>query len=598
MAAAASTTQTASTTKTSVSLLRRSIADVIQCAICIETPKDPRSLPCLHTYCLSCIQVFHKRSLEKKSIKHNKIKCPECQKVCDLPPGGISKLPTDFRIKQIEEIFNDVLGKQEDDKGGRGPKKKHSVKSRVTEALYQSIDTFRMKKTEKTTEKNNVMKVDMMFGANCWYCHFDAWHPILRIELGRVVITLCLFWAINSKLIRCRFLWYMFYELSPPETMSNDSENQHVAKPGLSNAVYGNIDAMVENVQTNGPQPKNGLQIAPQEAVPQILNKPILPALPRSTSVRCTDDVASNLHILIEANPSRAKDYLKSLNTDERKAVSAKLVAGQTCLCVAFQQRAYDLMIFLVERCQADVNQIILGLAADGRDIESSLLIQVAASKDITAAQVLLSHGAIVNQADGEGITPLFVSCLEGSLKMVEYLIEVGANVNHKSNKYGASPLMAASTNGHIPIVKLLLSKGADVNLAQNDGYTPLMAACEKAPEPELVAAFLLTHWANINAQDAKGYTPLMYAVRRGSLDTVELLLMNGAHVNVKDGSHETVLHQAVSTSALVLVRLLIKRGADPYIKDKRGDTCLDLAAHNPDITAVLKTFKKIKKKK
>jgi len=52
--------------------------------------------------------------------------------------------------------------------------------------------------------------------------------------------------------------------------------------------------------------------------------------------------------------------------------------------------------------------------------------------------------------------------------------------VNHKSNKYGASPLMAASTNGHIPIVKLLLSKGADVNLAQNDGYTPLMAACEK----------------------------------------------------------------------------------------------------------------------
>jgi len=102
-------------------------------------------------------------------------------------------------------------------------------------------------------------------------------------------------------------------------------------------------------------------QIAPQEAVPQILNKPILPALPRSTSVRCTDDVASNLHILIEANPSRAKDYLKSLNTDERKAVSAKLVAGQTCLCVAFQQRAYDLMIFLVERCQADVNQIILG---------------------------------------------------------------------------------------------------------------------------------------------------------------------------------------------------------------------------------------------
>ena len=42
---------------------------------------------------------------------------------------------------------------------------------------------------------------------------------------------------------------------------------------------------------------------------------------------------------------------------------------------------------------------------------------------------MLVSHEAKVNQADGEGITPLFVACLEGSLKMVEYLIEVGANV-------------------------------------------------------------------------------------------------------------------------------------------------------------------------
>lgn len=509
--------------KSSVSLLKRSLSDVIQCAICISSPRDPRSLPCLHTYCQTCLEEFHNRCLEKKQVSVNKIKCPECQKVSELPPGGISKLPADFRIKQIEDIFNEVLGNTESEISFDRSDNNPLITADVSCSIYDNIDDVTIKSKSVSSQMKNGIE-------------------------------------------------------QQPQILNIAPEKQEAKLSGVTNAVYG--------IKRRPSEGNNRLKVADSQ----------LPTTPKL--LNCTDDMARNLHLLIEKNPSRAKGYLKDLSSAERKVVISKLIEGQSALCVAFHQQAYDLMIYIIERCHADVNQIILGHAADGRDIESCLLIHVAASKDLTAAQVLVSHGAKVNQADGEGITPLFVACVEGSLKMVEYLIEVGANVNYNGNKYGASPLMAASTNGNIPIIKCLISNGADVNTAQKDGYTPLMAACQKAPEPELVAAFLLTHWAEINAQDSKGYTPLMYAVRRGSLDTVELLLMNKAHVNVKDAIGQTVLHQAVTLSSLVLSRLLVKRGADPYLRDRYGNTCLDLAVHNPDIVAVLKTYKKIKKKK
>ena len=76
--------------------------------------------------------------------------------------------------------------------------------------------------------------------------------------------------------------------------------------------------------------------------------------------------MARNLHILIERSPTRAKNYLKDLSATERKILVSKLVGGESALCVAYQQQAYDLMVFIVEHCHADVNQIILGETGHG----------------------------------------------------------------------------------------------------------------------------------------------------------------------------------------------------------------------------------------
>ena len=48
-----------------------SIDDELKCGICLELFQDPRSLPCLHTFCRECIQ----RSLNE----NHSLKCPVCR---------------------------------------------------------------------------------------------------------------------------------------------------------------------------------------------------------------------------------------------------------------------------------------------------------------------------------------------------------------------------------------------------------------------------------------------------------------------------------------------------------------------------------------
>ena len=45
-----------------------------ECAVCMEQFKEPKVLPCLHTYCKMCL---HK--LMKKQGADHVITCPECR---------------------------------------------------------------------------------------------------------------------------------------------------------------------------------------------------------------------------------------------------------------------------------------------------------------------------------------------------------------------------------------------------------------------------------------------------------------------------------------------------------------------------------------
>ena len=93
----------------------------------------------------------------------------------------------------------------------------------------------------------------------------------------------------------------------------------------------------------------------------------------------------------------------------------------------------------------------------------------------------LADRGADLNTSatNGSGYNALTGAVASGHTEIVKWLLQNGANPNHR---YGAgySPLLSAAANGHLEIVKLLLAHGADPHATTNDGKSALELATER----------------------------------------------------------------------------------------------------------------------
>ena len=57
--------------------------NLLKCSICLDTFQVPKYLPCLHTFCESCITTFVSSSVESESAIYN-FKCPICRRIVTL----------------------------------------------------------------------------------------------------------------------------------------------------------------------------------------------------------------------------------------------------------------------------------------------------------------------------------------------------------------------------------------------------------------------------------------------------------------------------------------------------------------------------------
>uniref|UniRef100_A0A2C9JSI5 Uncharacterized protein n=1 Tax=Biomphalaria glabrata TaxID=6526 RepID=A0A2C9JSI5_BIOGL len=120
--------------------------------------------------------------------------------------------------------------------------------------------------------------------------------------------------------------------------------------------------------------------------------------------------------------------------------------------------------------------------------------------------------------------SPLYFIVL-GHLEMVKFLLEAGADQEHKTDEMHTA-LMEASMDGHVEVARLLLDSGAQVNMPADSFESPLtLAACGGHLE---LASLLIERGANIEEVNDEGYTPLMEAAREGHEDMVALLLSQG----------------------------------------------------------------------
>ena len=78
------------------------------------------------------------------------------------------------------------------------------------------------------------------------------------------------------------------------------------------------------------------------------------------------------------------------------------------------------------------------------------------------SSQILLEHGAGINTHSNEfKESALTLACYKGHLDMVRYLLEAGADQEHKTDEMHTA-LMEASMDGHVEVARLLLPPFCD----------------------------------------------------------------------------------------------------------------------------------------
>ena len=241
-------------------------------------------------------------------------------------------------------------------------------------------------------------------------------------------------------------------------------------------------------------------------------------------------------------------------------------------------------------------------------------LMLAAESLDVDAVQVLLAHGANVNQAStaeysmnkersggqtalhgfaGSGLKP---DAEATGQKIVDMLVSAGADLEARNDE-GQTPLMItiggrSSRDRSLTAMDCLLSVGADPCTRDDKGDTLLHHACNTLHGTE-VASKLLSRKADPCLQRlSDGATPLHCAtgnraVGNGSaVEHIDLLMDHGANVNAEDSKGATPLHYTCRSTdndekRKAVLEALLRHGAEINHQNHVGQTCLHVFSGN-----------------
>ena len=84
-----------------IKTLLDNLHDEVSCSVCMCSFTEPKQLPCLHSFCLKCLNGIHRTSPSQDIIS-----CPECRKEIRIPgSGNPSEFPTNFRINSLLDVL-------------------------------------------------------------------------------------------------------------------------------------------------------------------------------------------------------------------------------------------------------------------------------------------------------------------------------------------------------------------------------------------------------------------------------------------------------------------------------------------------------------
>lgn len=210
--------------------------------------------------------------------------------------------------------------------------------------------------------------------------------------------------------------------------------------------------------------------------------------------------------------------------------------------------------------------------------------------------------------------TALHYAVREGNKRIVNFLLEKGANPNSKT-KMDFTPLHYAVALENLEICRLLLAKGADANVESTQEGSPLYVITGRSElknllkssnsyyyderhntfinrmnsyyEPEVIfnreiMELLLKSGANTECHSRDGVTPFLEACRAGRYEEAKILLEHNANCYARDFEKNSALHHAAIGCCWEIIDLLIDEKNIPIdVKNENDYTPLMCAVQN-----------------
>ena len=236
-----------------------------------------------------------------------------------------------------------------------------------------------------------------------------------------------------------------------------------------------------------------------------------------------------------------------------------------------------------------------LDINAKGGSLKSSALLSATLYDQVKMAEFLIRNGADVNAKGDDGGTALHAAAFLGQYEIAKLLIQNGADVDARNNegetvingtmadwettKFIAGMLQLkldreSVETGRSQIVELLRKNGATAEFSDppdNNFWTMAGAGNIQAVKQHLAKGL------DINAKNKDGVTALQIATLLGQYEIAELLVQKGADVNTKANDGTTALHSAAFLGRYKEAKLLLENRIDANIRNNDGATAIDI---------------------
>jgi ankyrin repeat protein len=228
---------------------------------------------------------------------------------------------------------------------------------------------------------------------------------------------------------------------------------------------------------------------------------------------------------------------------------------------------------------------------------------EAAFNGDYSMVKSLLERGADPDKLDSSGWPPICRAIEQDHYKVVELLIQHNANLEIVDNVDGQAeymnraavkslsklialpekmffrktPVFWALSHKRRKILELLIDNGANIEAVETElGWTPLHLALGMWDES--LVSFMITKGADVKKKDAFKRTPLHTAVNCRDDIMGKQIIDAGGMNDEQDLADMTPLWVAVSWRNEAAVRLLLKHGAKPNVIKKTGCSLFNYA--------------------